>query len=61
MGGVQIASNLLMFMGRKEWGAVSWKSVGHQGALKKETMAKEMAGLCTHFVSENNAFCERGL
>lgn len=43
-----------MFIKRKEWGAVSWKSMGHWGALKKETMAKETPVFCTHYVSANN-------
>lgn len=47
-------------MERKEWGAVSWKSVGHQGALKKETMVTEVAVLCHHFVPVNNVFLELG-
>lgn len=48
--------SLLMFTKRKEWGAVSWKSMGHQGALRKETMAEEMSVFCTHNVSVNNTF-----
>lgn len=48
--------SLLMFTKRKEWGAVSWKSMGHQGALRKETMAEEMSVFCTHNVSMNNTF-----
>lgn len=43
-----------MFIKRKEWGAVSWKHMGHWGALKKETMAKEMSVLHTHYFSVNN-------
>lgn len=48
--------SLLMFIKRKEWGSVSWRSMGHQGALKKETMAEEMAVFCTHYVFVNNEF-----
>lgn len=33
--------------------------MGHQGALKKETMAKEMSVFCTHYVSVNNEFHEK--
>lgn len=47
-----------MFIKRKEWGAVSWKSMGHQGALRKETMAEEMSVFYTHNVSVNNTFHE---
>lgn len=32
--------------------------MGHQGALKKETMAKEMSVFYTHYVPENNEFHE---
>lgn len=61
IGGVQRASKPFDVHGEEGVGSCFLEECGHQGAVKRETMAKEMAGLCTHFVSANNAFCELGL
>lgn len=52
--------SFLMFMERKEWGVVFWKSVGYQGVLKKEIMVTEVVVFCYYFVFVNNVFLELG-
>lgn len=58
--GVQIASKPFDVRGEEGAGSCFLEEYGTPGSIKEETMAKEMAVLCTHFVSVNNVFQELG-
>lgn len=60
MVGVQIASKPFDVRGEEGVGSCFLEECGAPGSIKEETMAREVAVLCTHFVSVNNVFQELG-